>query len=279
MITITQNFNWSETARKLCIFIPNFGRGNYIRKLLGQFRTTLPSSDYLIIIGNDGIIENFEDLSDAGIKTLNIFRGTPVTYGSTIETLDRSPESRNGGFIRNLFIKNCQSEIIFQKDPETYLYNIYDNQPDWISTIANRVTNNLLYRPAFTQDLNQLDSEHLLDNLHKIHEFNHDIMKNESHVYYRYHWGYAIRAEILKKLRGYDEDFTHYGPEDRDLYYRLGHAGVEVMMDTSVRAMHFWHGAVYRLFDVKNLHGMESVASRKQYKDVVRNPEKWGKGY
>ena len=252
-------FDFASTNRKLCIFIPNFGRGNYIRKTLSQFSTDAASDDYVIVIGNDGIVEDFSDLIGHNVNFFTIDRGS-------------NPVVRNGGFIRNYFIKRCQSEILFQKDPETILYNIYETS-DWIQNVIRLTSEWSIYRPGYTQELDK----NLSDDFYHSKDLkliNANITGSNPTQYSRIHWAYAVATKNLIALRGYDEDFTQYGPEDMDMYMRLKNRGLSVEIDDSTRVSHLYHDISPEIYE--SVKRMQDVAISKKSHDFVRNTEKWG---
>jgi hypothetical protein len=53
------------------------------------------------------------------------------------------------------------------------------------------------------------------------------------------HWGFCLPTDTLRSVRGYDERFVKYGPEDSDLIRRLKRLGNQFKYDESVFASIF----------------------------------------
>jgi hypothetical protein len=240
------NFDWSVTKKDLSIFIPNYGRGQYIRNLLDQFATKASIRDYSIVIGNDGIHEDFSDLADRNI------------FYFTLERENTNP--RNGCFIRNFFIKRCKSHKIFQKDPETEIRP--NTGYDWINEYINYVDNSLFIRPSYTLDLGTIP--HKIENVY-------------ANVPHRVHWGFLSSVERLQYIRGYDQDFTQYGYEDTDLYYRLQYCCGDFKLDKNLLVIHHPHPIDPNVY--QEVNNMATLFYRKSPKNFIRNSEdNWGNG-
>ena len=57
-------FDWSCTARDLVLFIPNYGRKNYLRSCLASLtHTRVPRERWLVLVGNDGLDEPMNNLT------------------------------------------------------------------------------------------------------------------------------------------------------------------------------------------------------------------------
>lgn len=251
--------DWGLTKRKICIFIPNFGRGKYIRATLDQFQTSLNRDDYLIVIGNDGIDEDFSDLADKNIVSF---------------TLNREDKSaRNGCFIRNYFIKNAQCDIIFQKDPETIMLT---RHYDWLQTLS-MMEENMIYRVGISHSFEQYPTNMILSGhdpllwIDKQEQIDHQ-------KYYKLHHGFGIHLKTLQNIHGYDEEYRYYGPEDRDLWGRLINIpNMRVFVDMQVCIAHLYHS--FDPFALTDKHkDMEEVFSRKIPTEIVRNGDNWGNG-
>lgn len=226
----------------LVIFIPNWGRGNLIRKYLRQFKTGLSPDKYKIVIGNDGIEENFDDLVEQNIFYFTIHRGS---------------EPRNGCFIRNYVIRNARCKNLFQKDPETELSP--SNDYDWIKAYTEDLPG--LIRPGKTLD--DVSDRMLLSEI-----------PGRS---YRYHWGYVIPRQKLVDFGGYDEDYTLYGYEDTDLYYRLFYNEYPIIMDDKLIAVHHYHDIATSVYE--DVAKMKEIFENKNLYEFVRNQGKdWGRG-
>ena len=245
MIT-EKTFDWSVTKKDLSIFIPNYGRGQYIRDLIDQFQTKANTRDYSIVIGNDGLHEDFSDL-----------RGRNIFY-FTLERSDTSP--RNGCYIRNFFIKRCKSHKIFQKDPETEIRP--NNGYDWIKEYIDYIDNSSFVRPAYTLDKGTIPQK--IENVY-------------ANISHRVHWGFLSSVERLQYIGGYDEDFSLYGYEDTDLYYRLQHCCGDFKLDKNLLVIHHQHPIDPSVY--KEVNEMGLLYHSKKPSDFIRNKKReWGNG-
>ena len=94
---------------------------------------------------------------------------------------------------------------------------------------------------------------------------------------YRYHWGYVVSRQKLLEIGGYDEDYTLYGYEDTDLYYRLFYGEYPIMMDDKVSVVHHPHPIETAVWG--SVERMKRIFESKDLYDVVRNKGKdWGRG-
>ena len=236
-----QNFDWAETARPLVVFIPNYGRGAYIRKLLPYIPRL---EDALIIVGNDGLHEEFDDLHGAGVR-----------YFTT-----DNPSERNGGFIRNYVIRRCQSKLLGQKDPETFVAPYQNDPPNWIERVLS-LPDGKFWRPAYTTDVDRNGNPHTF--------------RPVGYTYERIHWCYAAPTEALREIRGYDEDYKFYSPEDKCCFRRLSTICDEVP-DGDYLVEHFWH----QINDKVPQWGFEGnqLYNYKLQHNLPINPGSWGEG-
>ena len=241
-MNVTQNFNWNETKRPLIIFIPNYGRGHYIHQLTKQFATKASKEEYLIIVGNDGLNQNFSDLYDLNIRYFTLHRSN-------------SEVPRNGGFIRNYLIKRCQSENLFQKDPETEL--VANNGYDWIKQYT--ILRNTFLRPGMNQDIGK--------------EINP--MPQTPSVSYRMHWGFLCPTSILQLMKGYWEQLNKYGYEDTDLFDRLSMCHLHPFLDNELNVLHHPHGVDPSVY--KEVNEMGAIFAHRDRTQCIRNKD-WGEG-
>lgn len=240
------NFNWAETEVPLCIFIPNYGRGNYIRSLLKQFQTKASVEKYRVVIGNDGLHEDFDDLRELNVRYFTLERSNPNI-------------PRNGAFIRNFFIKRCLAKNIFQKDPETEICPITPYSPkDWIEEYG--LLTNTFIRPAITFSVNS-DSKPEL------------VIPGVSH---RVHWGFLAPLSVLRSIRGYNEQFTKYGYEDTELYEFIMNNIDLFHLDRSLIAIHHPHDVDPVVYQEVNQMGQ--IYHRVSRDPAKRNENGWGEG-
>lgn len=265
MISTLENFDWSITDRKLIIFIPNFGRGEYVRKTVQEIETAISRKDWLVLVINDRIHEDFAGLE----TTANI---AYLTFGPT-----RSREGRGDAFVRNIAIKRCQSEWLFQKDPEIIVQNdfikhIIECQTDMyrLSGPASKV------RRATTQKF--LTGQATVDEC--VQDADHYSINESQFVYF--HFGFAVRTSILKDMRGYDEDYKKMYCADKDLYARLMATGVKPTFDEQCKPIHLWHTVPWYPNSPENEANyakMKAIFASKDPKQIVRNDEHtWGEG-
>lgn len=251
--------DWNLTKRKLCIFIPNYKRANYIKSTINQFHNQIHKDQYLIVIGNDGIHEDFSDLSEHNVVSFTLERQNPH-------------EPRNGSFIRNYFIKRCQSDIIIQKDPET----IFIDHKDTYNSILN-MDINTVYRPHLAVSFNKYQTTQVLygaDPLLFI-EKPENINLNQ---HFKMHHFFAIHTKVLQDIQGYDEDFKYYGPEDQDMWARLISNGrISKLMTSNAIICHLDHEFDAYAFH-ENHNKMVEVLHSKDPKQIIRNNENWGNG-
>ncbi len=259
-----EDFDWSITNRELVIFIPNWGRGNYIRKTVENMTTKIPKDKWIIIVGNDC---QHEDLSDMKNQNVVYFTFDP----------DRErPHDRGGGFIRNIAIKRCQSRWFFQKDPEILIEN------DFIDHILHCQTG--MYRlggPALKtkKDTSQkfMEEQATISECKK----NADVFPiNPNHFVYA-NFAFAVRTKILQEIRGFDEDYGQTYCYDRDLFVRLIEKGTRITSDPECTPVHLWHPTPSfpnTLETISDYDGMKKMFASKNSKDIVRNPLGWGEG-
>jgi len=263
------------TNRKVCIFIPNFCRKQYIEETILLFKTKVPVEDWIIIIGNDNCDEDFSYLVDKNV------------YFFSLVNQEQSP--RNGCFIRNYFIKRCLSEFIIQRDPEILV--IGDFLFSWLATSSSKrlgkikVVDEKNTSEYFrTHDRTKLDGVRtlVLDPVYiNDGRIVLQILKNEGlnstkeflpNSYF--HYMYMIRTTVLQKIFGYDEDYLFYGFEDSDIFCRLLNEKVQFDLDYNFTASHFWHPITVNL---EKLQEMKTLFLSKKI-DRNINTKGWGEG-
>jgi len=275
MLKITQNFDWSITKRKLCIFIPNYGKKESLEFSISQIRTRMPKDDWVVIIGNDGIDIDFSHLQSQNVYYFTLHR--------------QSNDSRNGGFIRNYAIKRCQSEFFFQKDPEIVLLgdfigNICTSEEPWragnIYVLDEKLSAELMLEKNFDilkySACLKMDPVKVLDaNYAKCVVLAEDGRVNFSSYF---HYAYAVKTEVLFNLRGYDEQYLYYGYEDSDMFCRLVQIKQHLVPDYDVTAIHLYHD---RDVNLEQLKKMRLVFANQNPVIFIRNydyHEIWGEG-
>jgi GT2 family glycosyltransferase len=252
-------FDWSLTERKLVLFIPNFGRKRYLKSCLSSLaQTRVPRDKWLVLVGNDGLDEPMDDLAEEfNLAWFTLPRGNPVV-------------SRNGAFIRNYVIKRCRSEFLFQKDPEVALVPD-DPEYDLIERMTD-IKPMKIWRNGRPFDL-EFSEEYVLGGFPVDERFIPKAIPPPPGLVAA-HWGFCIRTEDLRSIRGYDERFTKYGPEDVDLFRRLMRLGFTFRYDPHAYALHVHHSVE------TDGHGeMCSLGRLIDEETPVRNdPDTWGEG-
>lgn len=250
------DFDWSQTDVELLFIIPNYGRGDYIRKTIDNTLNTSVSKDkFVVLIINDGIHEDFSDLKDKNVLYF---------------TLERNPAcERNGGFSRNVAIKYSQSKLLAQRDPEILFTG------DFIAGCFNNP--NVLYRCGGIAHITKQDQKNkffggIIDEKELIQtSIKFPILE---HQYVYWHYGHCLPISYFKKINGYDEDFTLYGPEDHDMYDRLIKCELQPFFDKQCSPIHLWHGVPNTSHE-----DMKNVYRQKQKESIIRNIGiDWGEG-
>lgn len=265
MLITPEEFDWSITNRELVIFMPNWGRGEYIRKTVAKIETVVPLDKWIVVVINDRI---HEDLSD-----LDGFKNTVyMTFGP-----ERSKEGRGDSFMRNIAIKRCQSKWFFQKDPEIIVTG------DFIKHILECPTD--MYRlsgPA--TKTRQNTTEKFLRGKATIQECLRDAnqypIDPDKFVYF--HFGFAVKTAILQEMKGYDEDYKKMYCADRDLYTRLIAKGVTPTFDKQCKPIHLWHEVPWFPDNPKTKSDyaeMQAIFAKKNPNKFIRNQNiLWGDG-
>lgn len=253
-----QNFSWSETAKDLVIFVPNYGRENYIRFSAENLFSEKHKDKYLIIVLNDGIHSDFEDLRHLNFRYLTLQRDPPI--------------SRNGSLIRNFGIKRCESRLTGFKDPETI--PVHPDGPDGLIESMLLTGPKAVWRPGYNQTMTYEDTLTLMSGVDKTWSKQLDIAHPDN--YARVHWLYCIETEVLKSLRAYSEQINLYGPEDADLLLRLFRMGYKQHLDFDSTIFHLWHEIPQQVY--KDNWEMQKVFRKLDHREVIRNDENWGEG-
>lgn len=264
MLVRFEDFDWSLTDRELVIFIPNWGRSQYIRKTVKMMKTKVPQNKWIIVVGNDCQHEDLSDLKDNNVVYFT-FDG------------DRNrPQDRGGGFIRNIAIKRCRSKWFFQRDPEIVIEN------DFIDHILRCPTDTYrLGGPA--KKVRKNTSERFMQGKATIEECKQDadvFPINIQHFVYA-NFAFAVHTQVLKDMRGFDEDYGQTYCYDRDLFVRLVNNGVAITSDPECTPIHIWHPTPSFPNTSKTIADydeMKAMFASKDPKQIVRNPHGWGEG-
>lgn len=241
-IEVKQNFDWEMTRRKMCIFMPHFHGKKYVEFTVKKISTIIPKDQWIIIIGDDGTDENFNDLTQYNAYYFSLNR--------------RNKEYRNACFIRNYCIKRCQSELFFQKDCEVvvlgdFIKNCIASNKGWragnIRVLEQQITekyfetqlDSILNKEPITRKINDprgfiiKTSRQIQDSICEA--------QGALNISTYFHYAYCIKTSILKSINGYDESFTKYGFEDSDMFCRLFHINQILYPDYECTAIHLDH--------------------------------------
>ncbi len=261
-----REFDWSLTERKVVVFSPNWGRGDYIRHTTRMIKTCVPKKDWIVLVANDGI---HDDLSDLESDNVVYF------------TFDRENKSeRNGCFIRNFVIKRVRSQFLFSKDPEIIVAG-----SDFISNILT--CGHRFYRlgsPACKVS-EHVTKEYMAGkaNLDRCIQ-NSRTTSVQANQHQIMHFGYSMLVNILQNMHGYDEDYSN-SPycEDRDIFYRFRAQRLNPFVDQHCFPVHLWHEMKFYPNTPDNKRKYEqsqTIFASKDPKNFIRNtgPEGWGEG-
>lgn len=265
MLVTLENFDWSITERELVIFMPSWGRKDFVRRTVEVMETNVSRDRWIIIVGNDC---QHEDLSC--LRDQNVFY---FTFSPGIER----KQERGGGYIRNIAIKKCRSKWFFQRDPEVIIEN------DYINNIINCPTD--FYRlsgPGYR--VRQHITEKFMDGQASIEDCKSDSQLGQiipGHFVF-FNMAFAVKTKILQDMRGYDED--HWGTYvyDRDLHFRLMAQGLKETIDPQCKPIHLWHPTPSFPNTNKTkceYEDMKQIFNTKDPKNYIRNIGKdWGEG-
>jgi hypothetical protein len=277
MFQVGCNFDWAETrGKKLVVFMPNFNHPELTEFSIKQIKTKIDPKDYLIVIGNDGIPYDWQRYHSKNVRYFNIIRD------------DKSP--RNGAFVRNYFLKRCESELVCQKDGEVvivgdFIYNIIHFRNAW------RAGKIYVLNEEQTQQMQQAGPQRIIETcaptrliempvVRNSYELKEIIVSADGRVNPTsyFHYTFACKTSLFPYIGGYDEEYTNYGFEDSDVFCRLYHIGIDLVPDYSCCAIHPWHP---RAGDCTpdNLLKMRQLFMQKWPADYFRNKTRiWGEG-
>lgn len=272
-LEIIQNFEWNMTKRKLCIFMPNYHDKKYTQFSIDNIKTTIPKDDYIIIVGNDGDYIDFDNMENENVFFFSLKR--------------KEKTMRNGCFIRNYIIKRCQSDLFFQKDGEVvvlgdFIKSCIRSNGDWragkIYVLDDDNTNEFMMtgnshvvtsKPP-TKIINPIFPDTVEDVKKIIFDSN-----GKQNLSTYHHYSYCVKTELLKSIRGYDEDYYYYGFEDSDMFCRLYHLGHKLIPDPSITAVHLCHP---REEITSEINIMGQLFKDKNPINSIRNSTNWGDG-
>jgi hypothetical protein len=255
------NFDWSITNRDVVLYIPNFGRKNFLIPTLKHIKTDLPNDKWIILVVNDGIHEDMSDLADFNLAYFTFDRG-------------EDPVERNGCMIRNYILKRVQSRILATRDPEIFIEG-----GDYLRKIYE--IDDIIFRPGSMIELAEPETPKILGGrdyeLSKLQRrFTHKVTLDN---YRAFHAGFAAPISKLLEIGGYDEDFRNcYGYEDVDLLMRLRKLGASFVIDRSIIAYHIWHMRKTRFLKTVRKNGQIHTTKNRNLQIVANTNREWGNG-
>lgn len=279
LLDVKSNFDWAETrGKKLVIFCPNYKYSKLTEYSIENIKTKVDPSEWLIIIGNDNIDNNWNHL-----------RNKNVRYFTLLHDHDGP---RNGAFIRNYCIRRCQSDKLLQKDGEViitgdFIYRAIYFRAGWR---AGRV---FVLPESVTKTMYESTGGigWVLDNIPPTKIIEPMVADNAYHAKEiialadgqvnpstYFHYAYACFTRTIQEMGGYDERFRYYGFEDSDIFCRLYHLSIQLCPDYGCAAIHPWHPRATdctpeRLQEMRNVFIADSPGN------YIRNTmREWGTG-
>ncbi len=237
-IEVKQNFDWYATKKKLVVFMPNFNGKALTEFSIERLSTVSEFKNWMIIIGNDNVDDNWDHLCTKNVGYFTLFHD------------DKSP--RNGAFIRNYFIKRCQSEFILQKDGEVVIegdaiFNAIQNcdfktgwRAGYIGVLTQDQTSDFM-QSKILSGVNYREIEPVIPGC--ISSAKNYLLRRDGKVNFisYFHYAFCVSTPYLQSMHGYDEDYKNYGWEDVDMYLRLSAMNVSIVPDYTCYAFHLNH--------------------------------------
>ena|GEM_PF-2233080 len=261
MVITQHNFDWAVTERDLVIFVPNFGRRDYLVATLERFATALPTDRWIIVVVNDGLHEDLSDLAERFNLAWFTFERNPVV-------------ERNGCMIRNHFIRRCRSRLLCTRDPEIFI------EGDRFVETVLALPSGVVYRTGGMTELRDVDVQKVFNNprtvpLNDLQPLR--VWHTRKGISEAFHAGVTVETAQLVAMRGYDEEYAYaYGYEDWDMLHRLVAAGLRIHIDPKVWTYHVWHPRPK--FWGRTIGSNARLFESKDPKQVVRNGPDWGEG-
>jgi len=279
LLKVMADFDWAQTrGKKLVVFALNYEHHALTEFAINQIQTQVDPKDYMIIIGNDNNQHNWTHLNPKNVWSFSLIHDT------------KGP--RNGAFIRNYFLRRCESDWVMQKDGEVivtgdFIYRIINLHTPW------RAGKVCVLDDAHTTQILEKGVEWFMGSnptpLRIIEPF---VAVNSYHVKEiigaadgrinpstYFHYAYACPTAIFSKIGGYDERFTSYGWEDSDMFCRLFHNGIYLSPDAGCWAIHPRHPRAADSITAADVALMRDVFMKNSPADYIRNKTKeWGSG-
>lgn len=259
------SFDWSQTNKEVVMYIPNFGRKNYLIPTLQRMKFDLSKDQWIILVVNDGIHEDMSDLADFNVVYFTFKRGL-------------NPQERNGCMIRNFILQRLQSKIVATRDPEIFIEGDH-----YLSTIS-QLEENQVYRPCAMVELTQPDVPKLFENpfLNLPNLKKRCVHTVTQHNYRAFHAGFAMHTKKLIELGGYEEEFAPaYGYEDVNLLERVIAAKMDFIIDNNVKTYHIFHPRKVKFLKTVRDNGVIYQKKKREIAGgsiIANKGREWGNG-
>lgn len=260
--------DWSKTNKKLCIFIPNYKRDEYLTYSINSIRnnTNWGLADYEIVVGCDGTDIPYDGSRFGNVSSFALNNGSP----------------RNGCFIRNYFIKRCQSDMIMMFDPEIMFVPTDPPHPQYANLdILTEFTMHcsdknisrigLVYSTTMGEFDTFKSTAQLTD---RTWIYPKDIPCGSP---YHVHHGACIKTKLAQEIH-YSELFHSYGFEDTDWVLRLFHSGIQDVKITNFIGVHLYHDQEINVY--KKVADMQDIFSKRWLNGIPQDDgtDSWGNG-
>lgn len=84
----------------------------------------------------------------------------------------------------------------------------------------------------------------------------------------------SVHKKWFFKLHGMNESFLGWGGEDQEWHHRLSHAGLTIIIDKDLYAVHLWHPE-NTYYDMKNKQMLDD-AMKREYPIIQNKNRAWG---
>jgi GT2 family glycosyltransferase len=223
--------------RRISIVVPCYNRAAYLNVLLQSLTwSVVPPSEFEIIVVNDGGVDHVELVAEAWRR-----RGLDVH----VLPLRAGGAPRNNASARNAGVRMARYPIVLQTDPDIV----------FASDVLQRVRETLEPRTFCScSGYYPLTREATLDLA-----FGAEGAESSARAYLEravgrpnqvlspdgvggLHGAFACAKSDLQRVGGYDESFSHWGWEDRELLVTLAHdAGLTRRCMAGTTVVHLWH--------------------------------------
>lgn len=219
-----------------CVVVPNFNRwGLLAGNAASLFRGKSYAGVELLVI-NDGP-EKADGKQEAQIVQAAEAKGATVR---TIHTGNERP--RNGGFARNIGIRETDADVVVQVEPEIrHLGDTINAARLCIATSDDDV----FACPSAHAFLKYGETEPTPDEWTYAIVCPCDCPGGFDSVRAIFHRAFGIKRSLMLGIGGYDEDNAEWGDEDNDLFGRLIDSGIRPVGVPEIIILHQWHETSY----------------------------------